>query len=409
MSEHTSNGSPTSGDETGTATTSIQGTGQAMPKLSAAVSSFLWACLFAGATAAWLMQGDIIAGGQTEAGTGAPAIANADKQRDAAPPFRVRVVRSVAQPRPAQLVLRGRTQVEARVSIRAETAGPILAEPPERGNRVTVGDVLCRIDTGTRTAALLEAKAQLAEAQAAYKATSRLNQRGFASQLKRMGDRRALDTATAAVDRTERDIAKTRITAPMAGVVEHRARLGAYLSVGDECAKLVRLDPLLIVANVAERDVPQLTLGMDVTAQLVTGQQVAGTVQFIAPAADPATRTFRIEAAVPNPEGALRDGLTADLLIPLPSQPAHRLAQSTLSLDDAGRLGVKTVTAEDQVAFVPVTIMGDARDSLWVAGLPEAARVITVGQEYVRDGQVVTPVSVQQTASARGLEETTAR
>jgi membrane fusion protein, multidrug efflux system len=58
-------------------------------------------------------------------------------------------------------------------------------------------------------------------------------------------------------------------------------------------------------------------------------------------------------------------------------------------LDDVGHLGVRIVDAESRAAFVPVTLLRDTVDGVWVAGLPEKADVIIVGQEFVIDGVAV--------------------
>ena len=75
------------------------------------------------------------------------------------------------------------------------------------------------------------------------------------------------------------------------------------------------------------------------------------------------------------------------------SAPAHLLPQSVLTLNDDGVLGVSTVT-ENAVKFMPVTIVSDTREGVWVLGLPASADVITVGQEYVVDGQAVNATNV---------------
>lgn len=86
------------------------------------------------------------------------------------------------------------------------------------------------------------------------------------------------------------------------------------------------------------------------------------------------------------------------MTIPLPAVRAHKPSPGVLTLDDSGRVGVRTVEANNKVRFVPVTIIGQDADGLWVGGLPERATVITVGQEFVVDGQTVEPV-----AGATGL------
>ena len=84
-----------------------------------------------------------------------------------------------------------------------------------------------------------------------------------------------------------------------------------------------------------------------------------------------------------------------DLLV-----PAMRVSPAILSLDDKGQIGVKIV--EGNVArFVPVTLIGDSPEGVWIAGLPNEAVVITVGHDYVKDGDPVTPVA-EEAVTASG-------
>ena len=64
------------------------------------------------------------------------------------------------------VILRGMTQAVREVDLRAETSSTVISEPLRKGVQVQKGDVLCRLDPGTRPAALLEAQARLTEARA---------------------------------------------------------------------------------------------------------------------------------------------------------------------------------------------------------------------------------------------------
>lgn len=132
----------------------------------------------------------------------------------------------------------------------------------------------------------------------------------------------------------------------------------------------------------------------------MTGEEVAGRVRYVARVADPVTRTFRVELEVANPDGHLRDGVTAEVLLPGPPVSAHRVSPALLSLNTAGELGVKIVDAEGRARFRPVQIVEQARNGLWLAGLPEEITLITVGQEFVTDGQPVTTVDEESLAEA---------
>ena len=63
-----------------------------------------------------------------------------------------------------------------------------------------------------------------------------------------------------------------------------------------------------------------------------------------------------------------------------------------MTLTDDGAVGVKVVNAADEVEFHPVTLLQDLTEGVWIGGLPATVRVITVGQEFVVEGQRVMPV-----------------
>jgi membrane fusion protein, multidrug efflux system len=302
-------------------------------------------------------------------------------------------VRSRARPVDSGLVLRGRTEASRRVEIRAEVMGRVVSEPIRRGAEVTAGDVLCELDPGTRPAQLAEAEARLLEAEANERASAQLAERGFGAEATAIARRAALQAAQAQVERSRREIDSLEIRAPFTGLLEaDTAELGELLQPGSTCASLIAIDPIKLVGFVTEDSVERVAVGAPAGARLVTGQEVRGRVTFVARAADPATRTFRVEAEAPNPGAAIRDGISAEILIGLPGAEAHRVPLSALTLDDDGRLGVRTARPEGdgaRAAFLPVSIIRDEPGGVWVAGLPEEADVIVVGQDFVTDGQPI--------------------
>jgi RND family efflux transporter MFP subunit len=204
--------------------------------------------------------------------------------------------------------------------------------------------------------------------------------------------RAGIQSAEAAVAAVEKDIERLRIHAPFAGLLEtDTAELGALLQPGGNCATVIQLDPIRIVGFVPETDIARIQLGAPAIARLVDDRRVSGTVSFVSRSADPVTRTFRVELTVDNTDLSLRDGQTAEIAIEAEGAQAHLLPQSALTLDDDGRLGVRTVAADNTALFTPVTVLRDARDGVWLAGLPDRAEVIVVGQEYVIDGVPVAP------------------
>lgn len=359
--------------------------------------SYILAALLALVLGGWLASGKLIVGGQSDTAEAAaqdPTSAETAPKAEEPAKLTVRVHEFSAETRVGVLTIRGRSEAEARLVIKAETAARVSVLPQEKGSAVKAGDIVCEFDTGARQARLLQAQAQLAQADLDYEAASKLQTNGFASDTRVRALKAQRDAAAAVVAEAELDLSRTKIAAPFAGVIDDQnAEIGDFLGVGDPCVTLTSRNPILIVGQVSERDIGLIKTGMTARAKLVTGQEVEGKIRFIGQSADPATRTFRVELEVPNDANTLRDGVTAQIFVPLPPVKAHKLNPTILSLDDEGQIGVRIVGDNDIVHFNPVTIVQDGTDGIWVTGLPDNVTIITVGQDYVKDGQPVTPVS----------------
>ena len=299
------------------------------------------------------------------------------------------------------VVVRGRTEAEKKVIVRAETAGAVTETPAILGAAVQAGDVLCRIGVDAREAQLAEARAALARAQLDYDAAVRLNEEGFRAETGVAAAKASRDQAAAQVERARLELSKTDITAPFNGIFDRRsAEVGDFLSVGDPCGTLIQPTPFLVTGAVSERNVGKIAKGDRGVANLVTGETVEGVVRFVASAADPATRTFEVELEIPNEDGALRDGVTAEFRIFAEKRNAHHVPRSALVLNDDGKTGLRTLTDENVVEFSQVTLIGEEESGVWVDGLSGEAKVITQGQSFVSAGQQVDVSDVDPFAGA---------
>ncbi|MEP3844159.1 MAG: efflux RND transporter periplasmic adaptor subunit [Paracoccaceae bacterium] len=363
--------------------------------------------------------------------------------------IKVVALKSYARQIDSAVVLRGQTQAARQVDVRAETAATVTSEPLRKGSFVEAGTLLCELDLGTRRAILaesqarqnemearaleaesrvpesqarlVEAQAMLDEALVNQNAAQRLSQDGFASETRvknaeaavaaarasveaarsgltgaESGIRSAaaaIESAAAGVAAAEKEIERLKIRAPFDGLLESdTSELGSLLQAGGLCATVIQLDPIKLVAFVPETEVNRITLGAMAGARLAAGgNDVTGKVTFLSRSADPTTRTFRVEIEVPNTDLAIRDGQTAEILIAAEGAQAHLIPSSAMTLDDAGTLGLRIVDDAGVVAFNPVSVVRDTPEGVWLAGLPETANVIVVGQEYVRAGVKTAP------------------
>ncbi|MBE1282487.1 MAG: efflux RND transporter periplasmic adaptor subunit [Rhodobacteraceae bacterium] len=344
------------------------------------------------------------------------------------------VLRSVAQPIDSAVVLRGETRAMRQVQVRAETSSTVISDPLRKGKHIEEGDLLCRLDTGTREATLaetrarhaeaksrvpeaearlVEAEARLNEARINMNAADKLSQGGYASETRVASAKAALqsaiagvasaesgleateagiEAAAAAVAAAEREIDRLTIEAPFKGLLESdTAELGSLMQPGDLCATVIQLNPIKVVGFVPETEVNRITVGATAGAELATGQTVSGLVTFLSRSADPTTRTFEVEITVANDDLAIRDGQTANIAIAAAGAQAHKLPQSSLTLNNAGILGVRIVGEDDIVAFKPINLIRDNADGVWVTGLEDNADVIVVGQDFVTAGVKVAP------------------
>ncbi len=349
--------------------------------------SVLFSIIIALAVAAWVYSGQL--GDNPEAGAANTSVLDTRAARQRLPVL-VQIERVVAQERGQEVTVRGRTEAKRSVDLRAETSGRVVEILVEKGAIVDRGDVIVRLAMEDRKARLAEAMARVRQRQLEFEASRRLNERGVRTSTKLAEAAAERDKALAYQAQVEIDIKHTEVVAPFAGVLEARpVEVGDVLAKGSVVARIVDQDPFLVVGHISERDVRRIRVGDPGVATLVDGETVEGHVSFIATTAESQTRTFRVELQVANPGGRLRDGLTSEISIPIERQMAHLLSPAALTLNDEGVLGVRIVLPGDTVRFVPVKIIDDTADGIWLSGLPEVADLITVGQEFVRDGDRV--------------------
>jgi multidrug efflux system membrane fusion protein len=289
------------------------------------------------------------------------------------------------------VLVRGRTEATRTVTVRSETAGTVTGAPVAEGAFVRAGQVLCRLDVDARMAALQQARANLRAEQLQFEASQKLADRGFRAQNQLLQDRAQFDSAAAGVRAAEVALEQVNIRAPFSGVFNNRdAEVGSYLAPGQPCGTVMEVSPILFVGDVTETEAAKIGVGAQAVARLATtGESVVGRVRFLSRNADAATRTYRVEVVAPNPRAAIRDGLSAEISLATGSAPAHLIPVTALVLDSEGRQGVRHIQGADTVAFAPVRVLEETPEGVWVTGLAGPAKVITVGQSFVSEGERV--------------------
>lgn len=298
--------------------------------------------------------------------------------------------------------LRGRTEPLRAVTLRSQIEASVERTPVDPGTRVKEGELICKLFEGEIPYRLAEARSLAEARKMEADAAKELQARGNRSDLQTAQAEAAFEAAKAQVAFWEVQRYHTNIRAPFDGLVDDRAaEEGSLLRIGDACALLVQTDPFLAVGELSEDQVARISPGQPAEVRLADGRTLNGRVRFIAATAQDRTRTFRVEVELPNPDGRLRDGLSADIALPVAARTAHLLPAALLVLNTEGALGVRAVDADGRARFLPVEILGDGPDGLWIGGLPQRLRLITAGQNFIIDGE---PVRVLDPGAPAGPE-----
>ena len=310
-----------------------------------------------------------------------------------APQNKVRVRTQSAEEVVRTIVINGETAPARIVHISAETDGRVEFIGAERGANVSRGGLLVRLDERDRSARLAQAEATVKQREVEYEGRVKLQSESYVSEAQLQEAVAQLEAAKTELRRAELDLEYMNVRAPFDGALQSRdVEVGDFVKVGDPIATFVDNRKIIVTADVSEFDARNVDVGEAAEAQLATGERVRGQIRYVAPVADAATRTFTVELEVDNSDGALRAGGTAELMIPAEVVSAHRVSPSLLTLDDAGNVGLKIINDAGEVEFVVADIALSSSNGVWLAGLPDTATIITVGQGFVNTGSIVDAV-----------------
>ncbi len=188
-------------------------------------------------------------------------------------------------------------------------------------------------------------------------------------------------------------LAESTIHAPATGTVGRRlVDPGATVTPSTQILQLVAVDPVLITIPVAERESAFIRPGARATIRVdaVPGRVFQGTVTTLSPLLATATRTAEVKVEVPNPEKALRPGMTARVELVL----VNRVNVVTVPVDavleqdgDRRLFVVRQGTAQARDVEIGAS---DGQRVEIVRGVAAGELVVVSGQLNLRDGAAVT-------------------
>jgi membrane fusion protein, multidrug efflux system len=349
--------------------------------------------------------------------------ARGDPPKQAPPPTEVSVLR--AQPRAVTLTEEYVGQAEAveTVEIRSRVQGLLERQAFRDGAIVHRGELLFQIDQQPFAAALEQARANLAQAEAAaansaqnLARVSRLIADNAVSQqdldtavARERADKASVEAATAAVHQAALNLGYTQVTAPRDGIVSKSlVKPGALVMVSQTLlTTLYSSNPIHVNFVLGEQRMLELTrrahektAGHDeFKLRLVDGSDYPhpGQLDFVDAAIDPKNDTLQVRIVVANPDGLLRPGQYVRVLVPSAPRPDAILIPQK-AVQELQGLKTVFVIGEDNKASVRQITATQRLGTDWVidSGLKAGEIVVIDGVQKVSPGAIVKPVFVAE-------------
>ncbi|RJT41109.1 efflux RND transporter periplasmic adaptor subunit [Mesorhizobium waimense] len=341
------------------------------------------------------------------AGTDKPKAAEAEQPKAA--PRTVAVVTPPRKTYARAIRISGLTEADKRAVLATRVAGIIDKLPVKQGQHVKTGDLVLMLATEEKLSAVSNARQLLAQRQAELAAAERLAKTGNLPKLQLDNARSSLTLAQSVLEAMQAELGRNEVKAPFDGIIDRvPVEVGSSVMAGGEVATILKLDPVIARGEVSERDLRYIKIGDEANVRLVNDQKVTGTVRYISRDASSQTRTFRVEVAIPNADGSIPAGMTAEIALSAQPTDAIMLPRSVVTLGDKGDLGIRAVGKDNKVAFFPIDLVDDTPNGLVLGGIPDDARIIVAGQELVKEGDLVKPVEADQATINKLIGEATA-
>jgi membrane fusion protein (multidrug efflux system) len=209
------------------------------------------------------------------------------------------------------------------VIVTAELSGKVERIGFEPGTKVKTGDLLVQQDISAENAQLRAAEANLTLAKIDLERKSKLLAQKTISRSEYDNAEAQYKQAAAQADNIRAAIKKKTIRAPFDGRLGIRLiNIGQVLKEGDAIVSLQSIDPIFVNFSLPQQQLAQVNAGLvvQVTADALPGQVVAGKITAINPQVDAATRNIQMQATVANPEERLRPGMFVNVAVVLPAR-----------------------------------------------------------------------------------------
>ncbi|MFD0740085.1 efflux RND transporter periplasmic adaptor subunit [Lysobacter koreensis] len=278
----------------------------------------------------------------------------------------------------------GSLRADESVVVRPEIAGRIQRIHFTEGGRVAAGQALFTLDGSLAQASLNEASANLANSRAAAARAGQLVGEKLIARADYDRTRAALGVDQARVASARTALSKMTLRAPFSGQIGLReVSVGEFVNAGQDLVTMVRLDPIEVDFSIPESALAQLRNGqkLTLTVDAFPADTFGGQIVAIDPVVDANSRSAKVRAQIPNPDGRLRPGQFAKLQLDTGTDSADALLVPEQALMQDG-----------DTRFVYTVVDGKAKKTVIktgarVPGLVQVVEGLKAGDVVITAGQ----------------------
>lgn len=208
------------------------------------------------------------------------------------------------------------------------------------------------------------------------------------------GARADVESAQTQVALAEQAVADTVVRAPFAGYISNRGvAVGEFVSTSTVLATVLRTNPIKLQIQVAEADVPYVSVGRGVSAQVdaYKDRRFAGTVIAVNPAVDPVSRSAQVEATFENGDNALRQGMFATVRINREGGSKGVFIPKTAVYNDQATQSYRVFVIQEGITKLRVVQLGIEEGDSWqiLSGIEPDETVATSNLDQLYEGAKV--------------------
>ena len=283
----------------------------------------------------------------------------------------------------------------AGVAVNNEVAGLVKTIHFDSGQSVKAGQLLLELDSSLDKAQHKSLLAELDLARIRLDRNGKMIEKHFVSQSEFDQSKASYEQAMAAVEASQKTIAKKNIIAPFAGELAIRqVNIGQFLPAGTAIVDLQQLTPVYVDFSLPERFFSQVNIGqqLEITVQAYS-DIFHGEIVAISPEVDKASRNIHLRGLIPNVDKRLKPGMFAQIsLVTGRYQDVLTLPDTAITYNPYGN-SVFIISDSDQGLQVHnrQIITGQTRNGRVevISGLNAGDRVVSAGQLKLRNSMIV--------------------